>query len=251
MNDDYSILFPLTEILKQGQLQYFQPAFTREFELIGVDISDAVFWDMLKQRYKFIQFRHHKAYDGIEFEERQCQYLKLNDESKSGYSTNAKRLIKKSNSKFTFKRLDKVDDLLVLVTQELSAKIKAFTPDNIAKLKQLMENAMTAQKGECIGVFEEDEFVGGGFFLTVGKRVTYLKGVAQLDAKKNGAMYGLMNYAIEKYLNKFDLLDFGGSDIKNVADFYKKFGADDRTYYNYEINQLPKWYKLAKKVFKK
>jgi len=90
--------------------------------------------------------------------------------------------------------------------------------------------------------------VGAGFFLLDKKRITYLKGAATEEAKKDGAMFGLMNFAFEKYEGDFDIFDFGGSDVENVANFYKKFGAEDRTYYNYTINNLPKWFRAIKKI---
>ena len=67
-------------------------------------------------------------------------------------------------------------------------------------------------------------------------------------AKKNGAMYGLMNFAFETYKDRYSKFDFGGSDVESVATFYKKFGAIDNSYYNYLINDLPLWFNLLKKI---
>jgi len=111
-----------------------------------------------------------------------------------------------------------------------------------------MLNSIGNEQGDLVEIYKANEMVGAGFFLLDKKRITYLKGAATEEAKKDGAMFGLMNFAFEKYEGDFDIFDFGGSDVENVANFYKKFGAEDRTYYNYTINNLPKWFRAIKKI---
>lgn len=134
-----------------------------------------------------------------------------------------------------------------MVKQELSGKIKEFTPKNLQKLNQLMVAALKHQKGELIYVYKDGEIVGGGFFLKTHQTVTYLKGVSIESAKKQGAMYGLMNFAFHHYKSTYHTFDFGGSDIPAVAEFYHKFGAVDQSYYEITRNRLPLWFRLLKK----
>ena len=44
------------------------------------------------------------------------------------------------------------------------------------------------------------------------------------------------------------ILDFGGSNNKGVAEFYRKFGAVDHTYFKYEKNNLSWSLKKIKQV---
>lgn len=111
-----------------------------------------------------------------------------------------------------------------------------------------MHAALSESKGELLVVKKQDKIVGAGFFLFDKKRVTYLKGAAIEEDKKNGAMYVLMDQAMQRYAFKFKTFDFGGSEITSVATFYHKFGAADRLYYDYAVSDLPYWFKALKKI---
>lgn len=248
IDGDYNGVFPLTEIRKKGQDLFVQAPFSREYEFAGGKIG-VDFWDLICSKYKYINFRTKEILNDKDYSTRTYQFIDL--ESELSFSKNAKRLIKKSKQLYTFKKIDNVDLLISLVKEILSIKIKELTQENIVKLKQLMENAVKNNSGTAIGVFSGDKFVGGGFFFYVNDRVTYLKGVSMGEDQKNGAMYGMFDYAINLFESDYKIFDFGGSDIKNVAQFYKKFGAINHTYYSYEINQLPFWYKMGQKLFKK
>jgi hypothetical protein len=90
--------------------------------------------------------------------------------------------------------------------------------------------------------------VASGFFLLDKKRITYLKGAALDEAKKAGAMYRHFKFAFERYQNDYANYYFGGSDIEPVANFFRKFGATDRNYYNYTIDNSPLWFKTLKRL---
>ncbi len=249
VHDNYSTLFPATYSNKFRVKQFNQALFTREFEVVGADFKFEECIPLLKSQFKKIQFRSSRGLN-IANTERVHQIIHLDDEFDCNYSTNAKRLIKKSNKNYTYRIVKCIDELIELVEQNVAHKIKEFTPDNIAKLKELMNCAASKNKGETIAVFENETIVAAGFFLKDKSTVTYLKGASIDIAKKNGAMFGLMNYAFSSYNTDYSIFDFGGSNIESVANFYKKFGAKDKIYYEYTINDLPLWFKLLKK-FKK
>jgi hypothetical protein len=78
-----------------------------------------------------------------------------------------------------------------------------------------------------------------------------LKGACFEEEKKQGAMYGLMDFAMQKFALNYNTFDFGGSAIEGVANFYKKFGAQDCTYYDFHLNKMPTWFQTLKKIKKK
>ena len=176
------------------------------------------------------------------------QYLDLKSEFR--YSTNAKRLIKKANEKFHYKRSHKAEELIELFRETAFKKIDSITNEDLNRLENLMYVALEKEKGELYLIYSHHDVVGGGFFLKDKKRITYLKGASTEEAKKSGAMFGLIDHAIKHYRDHYNTFDFGGSDVENVANFYKKFGATDRVYYNYSIDNLPLWFKTLKKIRK-
>lgn len=251
ISDDYKTIFPVTYTIKLGVKQFHQAMFTRQFTILGDGFSWSDVLRTLNDQFKLVQFRSNEVLEFLENREHRIfQSLELNGGYEENYSKNAKRLIKKSKNNYTFKRINCVKELIDLVKDTVAHKIKEFTPENIIKLQKLMDNAVQYQNGETIAVLENDIIVGAGFFLKDKSRVTYLKGASVESAKKNGAMYGLMDFAFNHYTSDFDMFDFGGSNIENVASFYKKFGAIDNSYYNYTINDLPLWFSLLKKLKK-
>jgi len=247
ISDNYSTVFPISSNTKLGLKQFNQALFTREFDIIGDKFSFEDIMPLLKKQFKRIHFRSSTQLN-IDYVQRVHQFIELNESFSVNYSTNAKRLIKKSNKNYSYQVVNCIDDLIELVEVNVAHKIKEFTPENISKLKALMNSAFANGKGEAIAVYDKEEIVAAGFFLKDKKRITYLKGASTDEAKKNGAMFGLMNFAFSNYAENYSTFDFGGSNIESVANFYKKFGAKDKIYYEYTINTLPLWFKLLKKL---
>jgi hypothetical protein len=244
---DYEAILPLPFTKKLGVTQLYQPPFTRELSIIGDKLNWDNILELIAPEFKGLNFRSAKKGIVEESESRTHQFLQLKDH-KIKYRTNAKRLIKKADKQFEYKIGNDPDKLIDLFSETVLSKIDSISKDDLASLSILMKNAMVNQQGELIEIHSNNEMVGAGFFLLDKNSVTYLKGAATELAKKEGAMFGLMNFAFDKYENDFKVFDFGGSDIENVANFYKKFGAEDRTYYHYTINNLPKWFRAIKKI---
>jgi hypothetical protein len=247
VSNNYTTIFPVTYTKKLGVKQFHQAFFTRQFEVIGhdFDLNNAI--EFIHDEFKFINFRSKQV---LKFNhakiDRQHQIIDFNIGFK--YSTNAKRLIKKSNKFYTYKSISNLTPFVTLIKEILVDKIKEFTPKNIVKLQKLMTSAMRNGKGECIGVFEGEKFVGAGFFFKDKNTITYLKGVSTEESKKNGAMYGLIDYVINQNQSDYSIFDFGGSIVEGVATFYKKFGATNKNYNEYTINHLPLWFSIIKKL---
>ena len=249
---DYEAALPVNIVKKAGVEQVIQPIFTREFRILGQHKSLEDVLRFLQESYKNIDLRFDTTVKGFAFKERENQTLNLCEGFENNYSKNAKRLIKKADKLYVYKQIDDLSSFFDLIEQTLMPKIEEFNKHNIGILKQLMTNALNANSAECIGVFDsENTFVGAGFFFKHQKKIIYLKGAATDIAKKQGAMFGLINFALLRYVSQFSEFDFGGSDIINVADFYRKFGATNRIYYHYELNSLPFWYRWTKKILKK
>ena len=62
-------------------------------------------------------------------------------------------------------------------------------------------------------------------------------------------MYALIDKAIELFQNEINNIDFDGSNVESVANFYHKFGAEDLTYFqNKNIDQIPLVNKMINKI---
>jgi hypothetical protein len=62
-----------------------------------------------------------------------------------------------------------------------------------------------------------------------------------------GASHALIDAFIEDHAAQDLLLDFEGSDIRNLAFFYSSFGAVEEKYAAIKLNRLPWWMKWMKR----
>mgnify|MGYP000111586694 CR=1 FL=1 len=246
ISDDYNTIVPIAYNNKLGVKQMYQAQFTREIDIFGNEFNWKEALEFLSKDFKAIQFRNSNKEILDDNDERKNQWLSLREELK--FSTNAKRLIKKADKQFDYRSEKDPKQLLDLFKSTAFQKIDSINEDDLQRLENLMKSAIKLGHGDLISVYENNEFVGAGFFLLDKKRVTYLKSASSEKAKKEGAMYGLINHAITKFKADYETLDFGGSDVESVANFYKKFGSSDRSYYNYTINNLPLWFKTLKRI---
>lgn len=251
ITDDYKTIMPLPFTKKLGVKRLYPAPFTREYDIIGDDFSWAEVLPLIQKEFAHLSFRSEKS--GLLDQEtiRSHQYLTLENEFEKKFKTNAKRLIKKGQKQFTFRAGLDPSLLINLFEEYVAHKIDSVKKEDLIILTALMNTALKNEHGELILAYDENQaLVAGGFFLKDKKRITYLKGAAAEEAKKKGVMYALFDEAFQRFQGTYKTLDFGGSDIENVATFYRKFGASDRNYYHYELDQTPIWFRTLRKLKK-
>jgi hypothetical protein len=67
------------------------------------------------------------------------------------------------------------------------------------------------------------------------------------DGRTAGASHFLIDAFIKDHAGTDMLLDFEGSDIRNLAFFYSSFGAKEENYGAIKLNRLPFYMKWLKK----
>lgn len=249
-NDDYTTILPIPYTTKLGKHHFYQAFFTREYNIFGNEFNWEQALEYLKKHFVHLQFRTAENLHIAQKTTHQHQFLLLNTTYQSNYRSNAKRLIKKGKKTFFFETNNTPQLLIDLFKENVAHKVKAIGKEELIRLEKLMRIATQQKQGELITVQnEQQEVIAGGFFLSDKKRITYLKGAATTHAKKQGAMFALFDFAFERYATQqFKYFDFGGSTIENVASFYKKFGANDRMYYNYTVDNTALLYKTLKRI---
>jgi hypothetical protein len=246
---DYSTILPVPYSTKLGIKKFYQAPFTREYAIFGNDFSWEDAFGFLCKKLKHFHFRNQES-GLLPGELERChQYILLETRMVEKFHTNAKRLIKKGKEHFTFSLIDEPKFLIQLFKDTVAHKIDSIGEGDLKALLRLMEASKGTGQGEMIGVFNQaNDLVAGGFFLKDKSRITYLKGASADEAKKLGAMFSLFDFAFNYYMNDYNYFDFGGSDVENVATFYKKFGAEDRKYYDYQMDLTPFWFRTLKKI---
>jgi hypothetical protein len=161
----------------------------------------------------------------------------------------AKRMLNKSQK--VGHRIEYSNDpqpVLASIRSELLPKISSLTEASIERLERALRRLDAQQHVRILSVFDKQEFVGGLFLIDFNNIVLYLKGAFTDEAKKNGAMYNAMNFAIHQAHKEGKTFDFGGSRVEGVRHFNLQLGGKDRTYFVYQWDTSPSWYRAMKIV---
>ena len=85
---------------------------------------------------------------------------------------------------------------------------------------------------------ENKILIGGAVFIIDNNRITYLFSVVNVEGREKQAMSILVDYMIRKYSNSTYIFDFEGSMIKDIAYFFKSFGAEKEIYYHFNQKMI-------------
>jgi hypothetical protein len=76
-------------------------------------------------------------------------------------------------------------------------------------------------------------------FLKDDKRIYLIANAVSAEGRKNKANHVLLDAVIRENAESGLLLDFEGSDIPGVKEFYYAFAAIPQPYYYWHFNRLP------------
>lgn len=239
--DDYQAVLPLPNQKKMGVSTLFQPFFHQCLDIASIKELDNQLVQAFYQRainlFKINLFRSHIIIDGIEAEKWQYQTIDLNDsldEIRSKYNSNHRRNIKSAKKNGLFvQEINSVNDFMQLFKKEVGERLH-FQLVDYERLTKLLTSGIERKKITMYGVFDENELIAAGVFIIEKQVVTYLKGASNNHGRKLGAMHFLIDQVIEKFIDKTTVFDCGGSNVPSVAEFYKRFGAKDLSYYHYD-----------------
>ena len=250
---DYVSAFPFAHKNKMGYQVVFQPFFTRNFPFLGKDnkgFIDEVF-QYLYENYNHldINLAVQLNYSFLKTKKFFFQGLELDkdyDLLHQAFSKNTKRILKKAQ-KLTIQNSDDIKAFLTLFKNTVGNKLN-YKEENYNALYNVIKNGISNNTIEFLKINKENEVLGYAVFQSHGNIINFIKGAVTNNGKKLGAMHVLINYCILQNANANKVLDFGGSNIKGVAEFYKKFGATDFAYYNYSFDRLPTLLKKFKRI---
>ncbi len=256
--DDYSAVMPLTFNKKYGIVYLYQPFATASLGVFGNDISADLLSNFLKAipakfKYWDIYLNHGNRFALADFDlyERMNYVLALNNAYEAiyaGFRENVKRNVKKAAQlNCVIKKDISVDEVIALAIEQ-SKNYAPFKADDYHHFKKLYKQLHARGLAITYGVFaSSQQLVASCVLLFSHKRVYYILVGNHPNGKTIGASHALINEFIKDYAGKELMLDFEGSDIRNLAFFYSSFGATEEKYAGIKLNRLPKILKLFKK----
>jgi Acetyltransferase (GNAT) domain len=258
--NDYEAVMPITHKKKYGIIYLYQPYFLQQGGIFSTKkITENLvnlFLVEIENRFKFAEINFNYAntlcsYDKVKCTERNNFILSLNNTYEnifSKFNSNFVRNIKQA-SKYAF-TYDKVDDAKELV--DLYKKLYG------SRFKLVKKSDYDALKINCTTLLENNNLIlrkasingkthAAIILLKDAKRLYNIAPSVTEEGKKCSANHFLYNNVIKEFSENNLILDFEGSDIKGIANFYQSMGSINEKYKSINYNNLPKLVQIFKK----
>lgn len=240
---DYEAALPLKIKKKLIWNTALHPLFIRSLEVIGDTTKASVFIHWLQENVDYFKLCFDESYPNFENEVRLFQLLSLKNDYadiRKNYSENVKRKLKSfENSGLQVTEGNNMEGLVQLFKAEKADVYEQMNEKALLHLSQLMNLYISNGKGKLLEVRKQDQLLAAAFFITEEKKCLYLKGIVNAEGKKIGGMQALFDTIIQAGANKWEYLDFGGSNDEGLAAFNRKFGSNDSKYVLLKQNKLP------------
>lgn len=250
--NDYEAVMPLTRNKKYGISYLYQPYFCASLGIFSAQALTAVlteqFLKAIPARFRYIDIYLNKgnlfAVAGFPLTERINYVLSLNKPYNAiadSYRTNLKRNIKKAaQSNLQVKQHIELDAIITLA-KETMQRVSAITDEQINNFKTVVTEAGKLKQAETLGIYSANkELLASAVFLYSHKRWYYILVGNHPNGKTLSASHYLIDRFIALHADTDALLDFEGSDIRNLAFFYSSYGATEERYPALRMNRLPK-----------
>jgi hypothetical protein len=180
-------------------------------------------------------------------------FLELNkpyDEIHKSYSKNHRKNVRRSQ-KEELELVSSIDTEMfyqMLESFYYSKGIKSLKRRSYKQIYCLLKAAMERGCGELYFVRNiRGDITLGIFLFKLNERYTILTANTSLGYKTKSTYFALDEIIKQKSDSKC-IVDFGGSDIKEIADFNIGFGSQKSSYYQFENRLILKGHQLAEKI---
>jgi hypothetical protein len=258
--NDYETVMPLTWKRKWGIAYLYQPAFIQQggifytTELSATTIK--LITDKAFEKFKFVEITFNYLNNSIDFKDaalsmRTNYVLTLSKnygQISAGYHSSITKDLKRCrqfNLQYHFS-----EDFLNIINlyQELyQIRLPYFSKSDfinfliICKKMQEENNLIIRKVIDLNG-----ELLAAVILLKDNNRLFNIISCLTDNGKYKGANHFLYDKVIEEFCNSDYTLDFEGSDVKGIADFYRRFQSINQPYPFCKINRLNPFIKLFK-----
>lgn len=256
--NNYEIVMPLTRKSKWGIAYLYQPFLTAQLGIFGKKISSgdlSAFLESVTRHFRFIEISLNHSNNNVlpaDFGTRRSNFvLPLQapyEILKTHYSENTRRNIKKceQGGAIIQSSID-VEKLIALASRQM--QLQGNKPgENVERFRVLYHILAEKKMATAYGVFSKDgNLLASAAFFFSHSRAFYILVGNNPEGRSSGASHALIDAFIKDNAGQNIVLDFEGSDIPSLAQFYSSFGATDEPYPAIRINNLPFYLKWLKK----
>jgi hypothetical protein len=242
---DYSVVMPVPRKKKFGIPYVLQPLMCQQLGIFSPEEITKEVYDCFMKKipavYCVLQLNSGNVFDQKELRPNYMLDLCSNYETiRNRYHSNTRNDLKKIANSGLIPD-DKTDAATVV---EL---VKEQSPHYTGKLLAMAQQvvAKACEKGivqvRCVRDKETSELLAGALFFQWKNRLYYMLPISTPNGKKARAMRFLIDRFIAELAGQEYIIDFEGSAVSSVAQFYRNFGAISEPYPRYYKN---KWLHL-------
>lgn len=255
--NDYETVMPLTGNKKYGIHYLFQPFLCAQLGITGDNITAPLvehFLDTIPGKFRYWDISLNPAnffvLQQYPFQQRVNYLLDLNrgyEVLYSNYRENIRRNIRKAIQLGCVVKKDfPVTEVIAIAAGQM--RNYGDRQSDFSGFIRLYDLLHARQKAVTYGIFSAaNELLASCVFFFSHQRAYYILVGNHPNGKTVGASHLLIDAFIKENAGTNLLLDFEGSDIRNLAFFYSSFGATEEFYPALKLNRLPFYLKWLKK----
>ena len=252
--NDYEAVMPLPWNSKYGIRYIYQPFLTAQLGVFGLRADELTddFINAIPSSFRLIELSLNSGNKPTAHITSRSNYiLELGQSYEvlyNNYRENIQRNIKKAfQLGCTVQKDPDVEKLigLALAQMKMHNKESSENADRFRKLYSFLHDKKMASTYGIIST--KNELLASCAFFFSHDRAYYILVGNHPDGRNSGASHALIDAFIKDHAGKKMVLDFEGSDIRNLAFFYSGFGAEHVSYTALKINRLPFYLKWMKK----
>lgn len=248
VDEEYTSGMALPFAVRFGVKTLYTPIFARYSEWLGNPVESKELVEEIRKCFPEAQFNFNGQLPDTRSAEFVYQTIEAGIEPEK-MGSQAKRMISKfERSGMAITESNDDEEVLARIRKELPQKVSALNNKSLDRLDQLITGLRKKGLVTILEVKDKDRTVGGLFLVEFNGRILYLKGAFTEESKKEGAMYGAMDYAIKKANIKGMTFDFGGSRVEGVRTFNCNLGGKDQSYFEYRWDNAPRWFRWLKRA---
>ena len=249
--NSYEWVFPLPIRKKWGLKYLAQPLFTQQLGFYykrkpSVDERRQVI-NLLRTKYWLIDIADNCSCEttedlelvGIDRLTHLLELSKSYEEIRSGYNSNRKRALKSIPETLTLKSSDSILKLLEMFELSKGSEVEGFDEKAKKLLIKLSTNEKIQNMFKVYYVENENLAIAGGFFVEFNDKLIFLFGATSLTGKRLNAMTYLFDKIIKNFSSTNKILDFEGSLIDGVSQFYRSFGGEKKMFKQMRYSKIP------------
>lgn len=255
---DYEAVMPLPWNKKYGISYLYQPPFTASLGVFGNNAGPGQvsrFIQAIPAKFRFAEIAlnagNHFNQPEMVTVLRANFILPLHNDYgsiSSKYRENVHRNIKKALQLGCRAETGIALDAIIALSKPILQSLTRTRDEDYRHFRELYQEMKQKNKAITYGVFAPGgQLVASAVYFFSNRRAYYILVGNHPNGKVMGASHWLIDNFIRDHAGQDLVLDFEGSDLRNLAFFYSSFGAITEQYPFLKINRLPFFMKWLKK----